>query len=188
MENPYASPPPAFDTYGQAAPDGTYRQRGLIGHVRVLGILMMIQGVLGLLMGVALIGLGVFVGVMFVNEGGGPGFPRNQNQPPPEVFGWILGVVYGGMGLLMMIVGGVTGYSGWRTFQFRSRTLAIVSLCTGLLSVFTCYCAPTGIALMIYGLIVMLNPSVRDGFALGEQGLTADQIDAAFNPYATPPR
>ena len=41
---------------------------------------------------------------------------------------------------------------------------AIVMLCTGMLSIATCYCFPTRFALAIYGLIVLLNGPVKLAF------------------------
>ena len=57
MDNPYASPPPLEPRFGEAAPlvDANYRPRGLVGHVRVLGILMIVQGALDIAMGLLFI-------------------------------------------------------------------------------------------------------------------------------------
>jgi hypothetical protein len=38
------------------------------------------------------------------------------------------------------------------------------------------FCAPTAIALLIFGLIIYLNADVQRAFELGEQGATPDQI------------
>jgi hypothetical protein len=91
--------------------------------------------------------------------------------------------MYGGMGLCGIIPGSMQAYSGWKLYKFQSRTLAIVSLSAGLATMLTCYCAPTSIGLMIYGLIVLMNDSVRQAFDLAKQGNSPDQIDAFFNPW-----
>jgi hypothetical protein len=53
----------------------------------------------------------------------------------------------------------------------------------GMGSVLSCYCAPTGIALLVYGLIVYLNPAVKLAFEMGAQGIPASQILATFVPF-----
>ncbi len=45
---------------------------------------------------------------------------------------------------------------------------------------FTCYCAPTAIALGVYGLITYLNYEVAQAFVMGEAGRTREEILAAF--------
>jgi hypothetical protein len=61
--------------------------------------------------------------------------------------------------------------------------MGLVSIIVGLASMFTCYCAPTAIALLVYGLMIYLNNAVRTAFQMGQQGQSAEQILAAFNPY-----
>lgn len=183
MENPYASPPPAHD-WGDKnpyAPLAGGRPRGFVGHVRVLGVLMMVQGAFDILMGLFLLGMSVFAVVMLQND---EEFKRIQAQEfSPEVMSYIVGGIYGGLGLIALVVGILNAYAGWRTFRFQSRTLGIIALSGGMVTVMTCYCAPTSIALLIYGLIVYLDSSVKEAFEMGARGHTPDQIDAAFNPY-----
>jgi hypothetical protein len=149
---------------------------------------MIVQGVLDVLMGLFLVGMAVFMVIMLQN------MPQAERPSSPqmsdEAMLWFVGGMYGGMGLAALIPGILNCWAGWGVFRFKQRTLGMVSLFAGLVTVMSCYCAPTSIGLMIYGLIVLLDSSVREGFALAEQGYTADQIDAMFNPwtgYQAPP-
>ena len=49
-----------------------------------------------------------------------------------------------------------------------------------ILTIAGCYCLPTAIGLFIYGLIVLLNPSVKRAFEMGEQGYSANKIQNHF--------
>jgi hypothetical protein len=184
MENPYQSPSPTPDFSDRAAPTSAVvpgqRTRGLVGHVRVVSILMIVQGILSLLMGLMLGAMAIFMGAVFTFDP--PPGANNGDGPSPMVFGMIMGGTYLGMGLAGIIPGIMQIYSGFKTYQFQKRTLAIVSVCSGMATVLTCYCSVTAIALMIYGLIVLLDQSVREAFELAKQGHSADQIDLMFNP------
>ena len=70
--------------------------------------------------------------------------------------------------------------AGLRNWRFRGRILGIVALAAGMVTVLTCYCLPTAMALGIYGLIVYLNGEVSDAFRMAEAGQSADQIFATF--------
>jgi hypothetical protein len=182
MENPYQSPPPTPDFSDRASlpMQPGARERGLVGHVRIVGILMIVQGVLSLLMGLMLVAMAIFMGVMFsVDPPPGP-----PNGPPPETMAIIMGCTYGVMGLCGLVPGIMHIYSGLRVYQFKSRPFALITLFSGLASTLTCYCSLTAIGLVIYGLIVMFDRSVQEAFALVEKGYSPDQVDLMFNPYA----
>jgi hypothetical protein len=180
MTNPY-QPPPSLPE----EPDGRNelklppaQEPGLVGHVRVVAILMMVQGVLEILMG-------LFWGAMAAL------FPTlttflesQQNQPPPpdEAF-WFIIVLYGGIGVVHLAVGILHAFAGYRNYAFKSRTLGIVALSSGMGTLFGCYCLPTAVALSVYGLIVYLNGPVARAFAMGEEGYPGDAILVTFSPY-----
>jgi len=67
-------------------------------------------------------------------------------------------------------------WAGIQNFSFQSHTFGIVGLLSGLSSVYSIWCAPTGIALMILGLIVYLQSDTRDAFAQVEAGKSPDTI------------
>ena len=179
-DNPYAAPAMTSDVSAGPYPVAPAASgRGMVRHVPVVAILMMVQGGLELLAGLGLVGMGVFFVVMMRMEqvrGNAAGPP----DVPPEAMGWIMLGMYGGMGLIALIAGGLHLFAGMRNYRFRSRTLGFVALAGGLAAMFTCYCAPTAIALGVYGLITYVNPEVAQAFAMGEAGRTREEILAAF--------
>ncbi len=181
MENPYASPTPSpfSDAAGapQKMPEGQ-RVRGMVGHVRVLGILMIVQGILVLIMAVFLgVMAGVFPFLSTINP--------NQPPPPPGMIPMMIGI-YGGMAAVGLICGVLNCWGGLQVMRFRQRTLGIIAVSAGATAILTCYCGFTAVALLVYGLIVLLDSSVKQAFEFGQQGYKPDQIDAMFNPWAQP--
>lgn len=184
-DNPYAPPPssskPDHATVGPGGevllPPGLVR--GLVGHVQVVGILMIVQGVLtavyGLIMGIMGTVLPQFMQAAMQTD------PNMQEAPfTPKQFGGLMMAVYLGMGIVMLILGILYIVGGMRVMQFRSRVFGIIAQGLGLGTVFGCYCLPTAVALIVYGLIVFLNQPVKIAFDLRQQGATADQIRRAF--------
>jgi hypothetical protein len=105
----------------------------------------------------------------------------------PEEF--LPGMGSSGFGVFLLVVGTpgiVCGAlriaAGFFNWSYRRRTLGMTALGVGLATIITGYCAPTAIALAIYGLIVYLNESVMAAFELGAQGRTKAEIQAAFPP------
>lgn len=179
-ENPYASP----DVQPAAGPGGPYAPvprppgRGMIGHVQVVAILMIVQGALEALVGVALVAVAGFFPAMIQMEAQG-----GRGGPPPaqvETMSWVMLVMYGGMGLLVLAAACLHIFAGIRNYKFRSRVLGLVALGGGMVTVITCYCAPTAIGLGVYGLITYLNPEVVQAFAMGEAGKSRDDILSSF--------
>lgn len=162
-ENPYASPL----EQGSRTPNAR-----AVRHVRAVAILLIVQGALECLMGLLLIALAIIVFAMPV----GPANAQGQNAGMAIAMGYYL--IFG---LGAAITGGVRIYAGIRNLSFHSHTLGIVGLALGLVTLMTCYCAPTSIALAIYGLIIYLNQDVAQAFAMGERGDTPDQIIAYFS-------
>jgi hypothetical protein len=155
-------------------------ERGLVSQVPILGVLMIVQGVFISIAGTAIIGYAVlmprFLQQMQQQQAGQGG---NVAPMPPNMGLWF-GVVGGLLGLLMFLIGVLTIFAGVRTMKFRGRMFSIVMFCTGLLTIMTCYCLPTQIALTVYGMIVLLNSPVRDAFQLAEQGHSAREIQRAY--------
>jgi uncharacterized metal-binding protein len=85
--------------------------------------------------------------------------------------------IAGGLVLCFSILRIVTGiYS----FGFKHRNLMLVSLIGGLITVFTCYCSLFSLGVGIYGLIVMLDPAVKQAYRLAAEGVPAEEIKARF--------
>ncbi len=159
-------------------PNGT--QRGLIGQVTVVGILMIVQGALEVFMGIVVAGYAAFFPTfMDAMQEQAVKTGETMQPMPPEFANWMMagGALLGG---LVLIIGIVTIIAGYKITQFRGRILAIVSLCLGLTSVFTCYCFPTALALTIYGLIVLLNTPVKLAFEYAAAGYSNKAIQRAF--------
>jgi hypothetical protein len=151
----------------------------MVSQVMVVAILMIVQAVLELLMGILLVAMAVVFVVAFRAEAAGGGVDPAQ-QPATDVAMWTLGSFYGGAGLVSLLAAGFHGYAGYRNFYFQGRVMGLVAMVFGLVTVLTCYCAPTAVALGIYGMIVYLNEEVSRAFALGESGRTRREIDRAF--------
>lgn len=172
-DNPYASPELQSDL-GPGGPMQPYAPvpgQGMVRHVPVVAILMIVQGALETIMGLGLVGMGVFVPLMMQTQAG-------QDGPPPEEMTWFLLAVYGGMGLVTLVAAMLHIFGGVRNYRFRGRVLGLVALGGGMVTVITCYCAPTAIALGVYGLITYLNPEVNQAFAMAESGKKKEEIMA----------
>lgn len=179
MSNPFESPKPV--PAGHVPPEmdaGRMARSGLLRQLPVLGVLMIVQGTLVLLMGLGLIALGVFMPQFMEAQMAQEmqGQSAAEASAAVESARTIMLVMYGGFGVVLAIVGGLGIYAGIRIISYRGRVLGIVALSVGFVPVITCYCAPTGIALGIYGLIVLLNSDVVLAFQLKEQGCTTDQV------------
>jgi hypothetical protein len=91
-------------------------------------------------------------------------------------FGLVAGALAALAGLLQIVAGIVN-------LGFKGRTLGLVALFSALAGSLTCYCAPTSIALAIYGLIVYFNSDVARAFELAGQGHSPNAIKAATYRY-----
>ena len=173
-QNPYAFNPVTSPQPPSGSP------RGMVNHVMALGILMIIQGALNALCGFGAAALAFVVPALMKAQAGMPGRPGMPPQQMPPEMEWVMIVIYGGAGLVLLSTGILVIWGGIRVMKFRSYTLGIVALSSGLLAIFGCYCAPTAIALFIYGLIVLLNPQVKEAFAMGEEGRSSADIQSHF--------
>ena len=182
MPNPYETPMDIEPSHGKNAEIPPAQHPGMVGQIRIVSILMMVQGGLNLLAGFGLIAMGVFMGFAMKDA-----FAQNQqlqqgDGPSPEVMANIMSFGYGGIGVMVLIIGFLNIYAGYRNWQYKSRTLGIVAFFSGLGTILTCYCAPTSLALCIYGMIVYLNSSSTLAFRMGEDGFSGDQITMTFSP------
>ncbi|TWT82200.1 hypothetical protein CA13_36610 [Planctomycetes bacterium CA13] len=155
--------------------------RGMVGQVQILGVLMIVQGILMALMAVGIAFYAFFMPSMLeamqqqaAAQGG------NAPTPMPPEFGPMMMIGGSILGTLIFALGAATVYCGFRTTQFRNRMLSMVVLCAGLLTAFTCYCLPTQLALVIYGLIVLLNGPVVEAFRFVDQGHSARDVQSAY--------
>lgn len=126
---------------------------GKAGQLPVVGALMMVQG-----------GLVIVLGAIWLLGGGAAGLGFLLD---PQVEGAAGAVVIGVFGCfaLAMIGGGLLGMvAGWRVRQARSRTLAFVGLVVVAFAGVNMMCWLTGIGLLVFGLIVLLDDDVKRRF------------------------
>jgi hypothetical protein len=155
-DNPYAAPGDGLLTdTGYQPPD-----MGKVHHVRVVAILMVIQGILEGLMALLLIGFAVGFPMLLAMEEMEP-----NADAPPEEMAWVFIAIYGGLGAMTLAAAVLHIVAGIRNYLYRGRLLGLVALAGGMATMFTCYCAPTAVGLAVYGLIVYLDPAVMNLFA-----------------------
>ncbi len=186
MSNPYQ--PPSADSkefsegpapYPPPMPGGY----GMVQQVRIVAILNAVQGGLEILMGLLTVAMGGFMWFMpQIDRAANQGRPRPPSDPPDEFF-WVLAAVYGGLGLAVLAGGILRIAACVQNYRYQGRTLGIVALAGGMASVLSCYCAPTALALLVYGLVIFLHPAVVAAFEMRRQGYAVDAILAAFMPY-----
>ena len=146
----------------------------MASHIKVVAILMIVQGSLEILMGLFFTAMGPLVFGLTRWTSTLPG----AAPPPPgmDVSMGIASAIYVVMGLPVLAVGILRIVAAIRNLKFRGRGLGIVALACGAVSVMSCYCFPTSIALMVYGLVVYLDQQSQRAFGLGEEGRAPEAI------------
>lgn len=151
----------------------------MVNQVRVVAILMMVQGGLEVAYGVLTGAVYAFMGVMMQQELANN--PPPDGAPPALFMAGMMGVFVALTGTVL-IVGALRIWAGVRLYQFRSRTFAIVSLVLGLGSGMTIYCCPTALALLIYGLIVLVDSKVIEAMEMQNQpNMDASKVIQHYN-------
>jgi hypothetical protein len=92
-----------------------------------------------------------------------------------------MSAIYIGWGVLIAVVGILNGIAGFRIMSLRGRALALVALFTNIVVVMTCYCGPTAIGMMIYGLIVLFQSDVARAFEAVGRGENPEDVVSRFN-------
>lgn len=129
---------------------------GYVKQVPVIGILSIVQASLELLVCLTLVAMSAFM-IAMQNS------PQLQKTPnAPSVF-W-MAILYGVLAAVIGIAAVLRLASGILLLKKKGRVFSIVVSVIGLASVFTCYCAPTSLALAIYSLVVLIQPSVMEAF------------------------
>jgi hypothetical protein len=146
-------------------------------HINTVAILMIVHGSIESVLGVLLALMGpMMFGLMKMSPSGTSG-PKEQ-----EVV--LMTAIYGALGVLVLAAGILKIVAAIKNLKYRSRTLGIVALSSAIVSMFTCYCLPTALALAIYGLIVYLNEQSARAFQMGESGMSPNEIRAALDAPA----
>jgi hypothetical protein len=163
---PPSVPPPHFAS-GYFRDVSAAEARRLVGHVPIVAGLLVGLGV----MEIALAFVAALFSLVALNL---PPEARTNNQ--------MLFAMYAGVAVMLGGCGTIRVGAGLSNFRFKSRRLGIAALGIGLLPVFSGFCAPTSIAIAVYGLIVYLNDSVIAAFEMGNAGRSSSEIQAAFPP------
>jgi hypothetical protein len=148
----------------------------MVQQVPIVGILMIVHGALVALMGLLYAIMGPTMLAMFQLD------QNAAKRPDDQTMMTIMSIVYIGCGLLVLGIGALHVISGIQCMRFRGRTLAIATLFCNIPVLMTCYCAPTGIGITVYGLIVLFQNDVAQAFAMAAQGATVAEIKNAFDP------
>ena len=133
----------------------------LVPQVQVVAILMIVNGALVTLMGLLYALMVPFMVNMMSFAPPGPGGAAG----PSTTQAGIIYAIYLAIGLPVAAVGVLNIVAGIRCLRLRGRILALVALFSNLVPMFTCYCLPTSLGLMIYGLIVLFQADVAFAFA-----------------------
>jgi hypothetical protein len=143
----------------------------VVGQVKIVGILMMVNGLTVAIMGAVYVGLGFFMNAAMPAPpaAAGGGFPA-------ELFL----IIYGALGSVTFIVGIFNVVAGYRVMTVRNRVLGLVALFSNILALMTGYCAVTAIGMMVYGLIVMFQPDVGRAFEMVARGATPEEAVRRF--------
>ena len=152
-QNPFESPKPTETkkepTGGSLAYQHDGSGRTFVRQIGIVAGLMIAQGVLTSLFSIFCVGYSVMMMNFDAFDPGGElndAFPAEQRQVLVLLFA-VLAVVTFALSILYLI-------AGFKNYRLRGRGFGITTLLLGLCGVITCYCAPTGIALSIYGLII----------------------------------
>jgi len=145
--------------------------RGKVAHVEWLAIVTMVHG--GLLTSYALL-LAVYGAVFGVTLGQVE--PTRDDGPPPEIMAGLIGGTMLVMMLGQLVPGVLQLIGGWYMRKFRYRALAVGALLSGVMSVIGCYCLPTSVLLIIWGLIVLFDESVAKRFTAATADADRDAV------------
>lgn len=170
--NPYKSPDFSNPIAGGASTSDADLNPSILTQQRVVAILMIIHGSMAVLIGLFYVGAAVMLPMMIAADMR----RQNPNGPNFEQMQWIFLALYGSMGLCGIIPGALQIYAGIQNLWLRGHTLGVVAISSGALTLGTCYCIPTGLALLIYGLIIYLHITTKRAFAMAKEGQTFDMI------------
>lgn len=81
---------------------------------------------------------------------------------------------------LLVVCGALKSLAASRNRVYRGRTLGLVALWSAVASAAVWACAPSGLALLAWGLVVYRDRFSRHAFALGDAGRTPEEIATAL--------
>lgn len=134
-----------------------------VKQLPVLAILLMTHGVAVTAMGGIFCAYGVSLWWQLQDLGATPG-PTNDN-----IFQFV-GPSILLVGLVQVLPGLFQSVAGWRLFHWHGRGFGMASLVSGLLTLVTCYCFPTSLILLAWGIYVLSRPDLAERFRLATDG------------------
>jgi hypothetical protein len=137
-------------------------------QVTTVAILLIVQGVIDLTTGLTLCVVALYVAT------GRTGLQLEMFPLPPQIGVLVFGPLLTAAGLLKLV-------AGIRNYSCRGHLLGILALASSLVSAVLCYCAPTSLILMTWGLILYRRPEVERAFLMGRQGLSREWIRASLD-------
>ena len=132
-----------------------------VAHVPVFSVVMMVHAALVAAMGLMLVVYGVSLLWSF-------GTMPEPTEEVPSPIAIMPGMLVGTMmveAALHLVVGGLQFWAGWRLRTFKSRGLGIAALVLGLLTALGCYCLPSSLAVLVWGLVLLLRDDVAQRFS-----------------------
>lgn len=136
--------------------------RGKVPHVQWLAVVTMVHGAMLLAFGALLVVYGGVLGVYLARVQ-----TTRADAPDGDVVAAVVAVAVFLMAVGQLLPGVLQILAGWYAREFRHRIFALVALASGLLSVVGCYCLPTSIALLVWGLVVLFDDAVVRRFEVG---------------------
>ncbi|MEM7479074.1 MAG: hypothetical protein AAF483_29165, partial [Planctomycetota bacterium] len=137
---------------------------------------MIVNGIFTSFYGIYTIVLSFFWPDMMANN---PAF--QDGTPEAKMAMEFMPIAFIATGVLCIILALLYVFSGILLIKFRGYKFAFVALIGGMASLMTCYCFPTSLGLLIFGLIVLLDQPVRDAFEAAEAGVSPKDIISRHN-------
>lgn len=92
------------------------------------------------------------------------------------------------VGAPCLLVGGtLKAFAAARNRRFRSRGIGLMALWSAVPTALVWLCAPTGLALLVYGITVYADPTSREAFALGDTSMSPQEVARAMSQQAERP-
>jgi hypothetical protein len=169
--NPYGSP--SFAEPTAVSISGEKLSPAVLVQQKIVAVLLIIHGFLGIVVGIIYAISAMFMSVI-IARGGGWG-------PDPVDAKTRVTITSGVMAACGLIPGVLQLVAGFMNLWLKGYTTGLIAIGSSLAMVVACYCAPSALILLVYGLVIYLLPTTRRAFALAQQGLDFDTIWADAN-------
>ena len=86
------------------------------------------------------------------------------------------GIFYGLPTVCLIAIGSLHIFAGIKHLRYAGRIVGWVSALLAIMSAFGCGCTPLGMAVGVLGIIVYVDPDVREALTLGDEGMPIGEI------------